>query len=321
MLRTAIAAIVGAVAGLTTGYLLASSSHAPAPSPPATGPAVARFHGGQVSSAQLRERLGELARTAGASALGPAQKRALADDVIRTAVLAQEATRRGLLADPSVGAQLQTALARRLVEKEFDENTARKAFSDDELRSFYQAHLSELSRPEKVHVRVLFLAAAPDDAALRRKQRQQLDKLRKELAAAPPLDPALFAARARDASQDEASRARGGDLGPLSRAEMEERMGPEFTQVAWLLVALGEVSPVIETPRGFYLARLEGREGALDSSFEQARESLRSRLYYQRRSAEIDKFLAGLKTSLAVEVDEHELEKVLGELGTPAPTR
>lgn len=319
MFRLVIASVLAAAGGLAAGYHWGSTSAAPALFPAETGPAVARFRGGRLTASEMRERLGELARTAGVAALGPAQKQAFADDVIRTALLSHEAMGRGLFKDPPVAALVRQTLAKRLIEKEFDENPQRQAFDEDELRGYYEAHRAEFSRPEKVRVSHLFLSGTDDDKALRRRKRQEIDKLRKELAAAPPQDYAAFAAKARALSEDEDTREQGGDLGALSRAEMDEKMGAEFTPVAWLMVRLGEISTVIETPRGFHLAKLHGREGALDVSFDQARETLRSRLWYERRSAEIEKFVAGLKTSLALTVDDAELEKVLAEFGPRAP--
>ena len=46
----------------------------------------------------------------------------------------------------------------------------------------------------------------------------------------------------------------------------------------------------------------------------QAQETIERRLWAERRSAEIEKFVAELKTSKGINVNEDELKKVLGEI-------
>lgn len=316
MTRSVAVAVLAAVAAFALGWAVRPLPPPPPPPPPVFGPpgpgaVVARWKGGQLTADQLRAHLAELTRAARLGTTTVEQRKAFADEVLRSEVVADEAVRAGLLADPQVIPLVKQALARRYLEKEFDEGLARQQITDEDLRAYYQAHQAEFVRPEKVHLLDLFVSA-PADAKDRVAKRKEAEALRKELASA---DEAAFLKKARALANDEAA----GDLGPLSKDEMQAKVGPEFTQAGWLMVRLGEVSQVIQTPQGFHLARLHARIGALDTPFEAARETLRSRLWYERRAGEIEKFVAQLKSTLGLSVDQAALDKALADPAVAKP--
>ena len=317
MLRSVLALVVGALAGFGAGYAM----HKPPPPPPpvslavpGTGPVVATWKGGQMTADQLTARLVETLKQAGINSADPARRGAFAADILRNEVLSEEAWGKGLLQDPTTAGQVKTVLARRLIEKEFDENESRRAVSNEDLTKYYDEHKSEFVRPERVAVAEVFVAVPEGNKMARATARQKLEKLRKTLLATPPKDEKAFLDAAKgvvsSGSEDKAE-----DLGALSKQEMEAKLGPEFTQTAWLLVKLGEISRVIETPKGFHLAWLRTREGAADVTAEQARETIRSRLWYARRSEEIDRYIKETEASLQFKVNQEALDKALAAFG------
>jgi peptidyl-prolyl cis-trans isomerase C len=305
------ALVLGAVLGALLEYRMGAPSPGFSMSPPGAGEVVARWNGGSVTLNALRGRLDEISRETGVSMADPGAKRRLADDWLRTELLAEEARRRGLLADGAVLAQLKQSLARRLIERDVDGALQRQVVSEADLKKYYDEHVAEFVRPEKVHAVVAFFPAPSSDAKLRARRRTAVDALRKAVAEDTKQTADGFATEVRKIGPAPDRGDGLEDPGPLSRPEMEHRFGADFTQATWLLVRLGEVSAVIETPAGFRLARLQTRLGAVNVTFDQAKETIRSRVWYQHRSEEIEKFVAEARRSLAFEIDQPVLEKVV----------
>lgn len=119
--------------------------------------------------------------------------------------------------------------------------------SPKEIEDYVRENRAELERPRVIRVREIFLALDPKAKAADRGQVQQ--KAEGLLNAAR--GGADFAQLARSASQDEAGRKRGGELGPVTRGKKGE---------AWDKVAFGLKQGQVglaQTGKGFYLIKIE----------------------------------------------------------------
>ena len=115
--------------------------------------------------------------------------------------------------------------------------------------------------PEEAHVRHI-LIAGQDEAA-----RSKAEKILADLHAG-----ADFEQLAREHSQDAGTAPKGGDLGFFSKGKMV----PAFEQAAFGLKKTGELSPVVQTPFGFHIIRLEGRKPATVKPFDEVKDQLRA---------------------------------------------
>lgn len=121
--------------------------------------------------------------------------------------------------------------------------------TDAELRSYYQANQEDFRQPPTAVVSLVVLnrVAGPADTAA---ALQRANALRDEISSG-----ADFGELARTNSADQASAARGGDLGWFSRGDMT----PAFEQAAFELEA-GEVSQPVLTPFGYHIIKVEEKE-------------------------------------------------------------
>ncbi|MBK8480997.1 MAG: peptidylprolyl isomerase [Proteobacteria bacterium] len=150
---------------------------------------------------------------------------------------------------------------------------SRVAVSDDELRALYQHNLRALDVETKVQARQIFLAvppaALPQQVASRRALAERLAQQLKQ--------GADFAQLAQQYSDDPETRAKGGELGTLSRG-----MLPVTIEDAVFSAKGGELRGPLATPRGFYLIQVTHREDSAARPFEEVREQLRDQLYAQK---------------------------------------
>jgi len=149
----------------------------------------------------------------------------------------------------------------------------------EEVREYYDTHKAEFSTEAEIHGRHILIAlpqgADPDVTA------------QKEATALKVLDEARsggdFAALARQYSEDPGTKAAGGDLGMMPAGNLPQPMRDAYTKMA-----KGEVAGPVKTQFGFHILKLESREEAKETSFEDA-----SATVIQSMKASRAKILAG----------------------------
>ena len=144
----------------------------------------------------------------------------------------------------------------------------------DECRAFYDAHPESFSLPERFRASHLFLAApreTPPEIVDQKGER--IEALAQRLAAGED----FFELVARE-SEDEETKAHGGDLGFFSAA----RMPPDFFAAVKQL-PLGRIGPPIQTRLGFHISQLIDSKPARQLSFDEAKPEIVLRIANQKR--------------------------------------
>ncbi len=250
------------------------------------------------------------------------RKKEFLDNLIRFEVLLQEARRRGLESDPEVKAMVEKVLVQRMMQVRQKEIEAAGALPESELRKFYDEHVSEFVRPARVRLSNIFLSAPRGDPN-RAKVREEAEKLVADIKTkeAGP-NRAAFAQSASSRSDDMTSKNAAGDLGFKTRDELKEAWGEAVANAAMSLKAIGELSAVVESDKGFHLLKLAGRQEGVEQPFEAVKARIESRLALERRSRALDDFVGDLKSKASVKIDEKALERVDVDSGAvPSPNR
>ncbi len=145
---------------------------------------------------------------------------------------------------------------------------------ESELRDYYDANLPEFTRPEQVRARHILLFG--DGARTAEQARAELQTVKEKLARGGD-----FAALARELSEDEATRERGGDLGFFGRGQMT----PAFEEAAFSATPGALVGPIENQlgPRvGFHLLEVQEKQSGGTEPFETARNRIEVRLLNER---------------------------------------
>lgn len=105
-------------------------------------------------------------------------------------------------------------------------------------------------------------------------------------------------------SDDEESRAQGGDIGWLSEGQPTPRFEKPLTEAIFELDNPGQVSPLITTPSGFYVVkRLEGHPASVRPVSE-VRNAIRQQLIREERLHRASKLYATALTNVHLSVNE-----------------
>ena len=143
------------------------------------------------------------------------------------------------------------------------------AVTPAEVQAYYGQNLQQYQTPEQVRASHILLKTEGKDAAVVRKQAE--DVLKQVKAGAD------FAGLAKKYSEDDASKATGGDLDYFSRG----RMVPEFENAAFGMQP-GQVSDLVTTQYGFHIIKVVDKKPASTRSLDEVRAQITDQLQFQR---------------------------------------
>lgn len=182
---------------------------------------------------------------------------------------------------------LREKIAGRLRSLEWLEKQIAQATTDEECRKFYELNSALFTQPVRFHVAHLFLAAPADTPPeIVESKREAIDALAARLAHGES-----FSQLVAEASEDEATKANGGDLGFVSAARIPSEF---FAEVEKLRV--GQLSKPFRSHLGYHILLVSEIRPARLLGFAEAREEISSAIANGKRAL-IDDRLAGTLSS------------------------
>jgi peptidyl-prolyl cis-trans isomerase C len=302
-----------ALAATGIAVVLALSGCKPSPpGPQKSGPAVAQGEGVVVTVAEFKARLDEQSPFLRQRYQNLDRKKEFLDSLVKFEVLARAAEKEGLQNDPDVQLTMKKAMVQKLVQKKFGEGDA-KDVSDADVQKFYDEHKDDFVKAPRVRASGVLVAAGDNDRA----QKGALArKLAAQLKVDSKKDPQAIATLAKASSDDVASKAAGGDLGFRSEDEYAKQYGPVLA--AAVFSSRDGEDVVVETPTGFWILRVTGRQEGVTRTVEQVKPQIQSRLQREKRTKEFDEYVKRLRDEAKVTVNEAELEKITVSAAPPA---
>lgn len=178
--------------------------------------------------------------------------RQVLDEVIDTKVLADEAVRRRIDADPLAQRRLAAARERALEDLMVD-SVVGKAVNGSAEQALYQEFLKHQTASEQIHLRQIVVASEADAAAVK-----------KQIAGG-----AAFEAVAMERSTDAETRFKGGDLGEMTTDTL-----PEPLAQAVKGVKAGQLAGPVKVDAGWAVLRVDDRGPEPPPSLDQVRPQL-----------------------------------------------
>lgn len=309
-------------AGLTAGLGGCPNEAGKKPKAKPTGEALATVGGDPLTVEALQKKLDEQSPFVRARYAEPGKKKEFVDGQVRFEVLAKEARARGYEDDPEVEDAIKKIIVQRLTREEFDGRVQLKDITDAELRSYYDAHKADYQKPEMVRASVITFAIAEGKMTkdqAKAKAQEVAKKAKEKLD-----DRAHFKALVEEHSADPVTKAAGGDIRYLDRAEVEGRYGKPAAD--WLFAPatdtaktaaedVGAVSDPFEVTQGgtssaFVVMKRTGRRKAIERDFEAVKNQIKNVVYREKRTTEFNAFVEQLKQKHKVVIHEDKLEKL-----------
>jgi parvulin-like peptidyl-prolyl isomerase len=192
--------------------------------------------------------------------------------------------------------------------------------SEDEARAYYDAHMSEFTKPQEVTLREILVTvpatngsvnAAADDAA-----RQKIEGIRTRAA-----NGESFEKLAADLS-DAPSAKNAGLIGPIKQSDLSADLRKIIDQMK-----VGDITQPLRAPTGYQILKLESRTDTQVTPFEQAREQINDKVFTGKREQEYEKYLDKLRSQAIIDWKNEELKKAYDEglaqikAGAPLPAQ
>jgi peptidyl-prolyl cis-trans isomerase C len=263
---------------------------------------VATFKGGQVT-------LGELEDTvAGQNAFmrnryrDPKALQELLGRLVRFNLLALEAERTGWDKKKAVQEAVGQNAVQLMMKNEFDDKMSADSIPKADVEAYYKEHIDDyeqLAMQRASHVLVATEAEAKE-----------------LLAQAKSIDVRAFRQLARDKSIDEATKAQGGDLHYFDekgtvRGENASPVDPAIAKVAFALKNVGDTAAKpIKVPSGYSIVKLTGSRPRLSRKLAEVQETIRAKLWRERREQAVEAFVAKLREANPPEVHPALIETI-----------
>ncbi|WP_243374187.1 peptidylprolyl isomerase [Geotalea sp. SG265] len=282
--------IKGFVMALAAGILLTGAAQAEE-----VNPVVGKAGDFVLRQADLERIIVNLPPEAQQKYQGEQEQANLVNQVLLTKALAAKARKEGFERKPEVKEQLSYVVDQFLGQEYLRRVImAGAAVPEADLKKYYREHEKEFVLPERIKVRHIFFAAAKDAAA----DAKAKARAKAENVAALLKNGGDFAKLAAEHSEDAETAANGGDLGYLSPGKTNSE---EFETAAFGLKA-GEVSPVVETPFGFHIIKVDERQEKRTAKFDETKEYIGSVLKTQLEEKKAGEFLEKLAKDAELQV-------------------
>ena len=169
-----------------------------------------------------------------------------------------------------------------------------------DIQRYYNDNIQQYQTPEQVKAsHILLKTEGKDEAAVRQKAEEVLKEVKSG---------GDFAALARKYSEDDGSKANGGDLDYFARG----RMVPEFVKVAFTLEP-GQVSDLVKSQFGFHIIKVIDKRPGATKPLDEVRSQIQDQLALQLADQKITDQAAQLASRIK---DIADLEPVARELQT-----
>jgi peptidyl-prolyl cis-trans isomerase C len=249
---------------------------------------VAEVAGRSILASDLQEKIASDRRQAVAEnrldAFGSKAAATALDQLIDVKLFAAAARDEGLLDRADVRHEIERLIDDLLAQTLVSERAQRVPLDEAAMRRYYDANPREFETPGRVRARHIVVRTEAEATALLGRLRRNAD----------------FVALAR-ANNIDSTRDAGGDLGLVARGVMVEA----FDRALFSL-QVGEVSPVVQTPYGFHIVKVEGIEPPQRKPFNTVAGEVRQKML----QAEVQAWKTALLQKHPVRVHEHVLKSI-----------
>jgi parvulin-like peptidyl-prolyl isomerase len=193
----------------------------------------------------------------------------------------------GMSYDQLVAYLREMELSRALIEKQISPTIQ---VTDDEVKAFYEENGQLFDVEEQVRARqIMFPVTLSADTATVAAARAKADQARQRA-----LRGEDFAQLAKDVSEGPAA-ANGGEMPPFTR----QQTTPQFANAAFALEP-GEISPVVRTPYGLHVIKVEEKLPARRLSLDEVSEDVRGLLVQQETGQKVGKLVESLREEATI---------------------
>ncbi len=232
----------------------------------------------------------------------PQKLREFVQQMIRFELMAAEAQRKGYGDHEAVIRTRKQNAVQRMIRERFDEQMTPETIPEEEVRAYYDSHDAEFHRPEMVRASHILLDTREAAVALIGELQEQ--------------DARAFRQAARERSVDTETKLRGGDLRYFTREgqginAQDAEVDPAIVAAAFALSEVGDVTAQpVAVGEKFSVIKLTGRRPEEHRSYEEASQTIRLRMWRERRQTGLEDLVRQLRERYHPEIHEERMSPI-----------
>jgi parvulin-like peptidyl-prolyl isomerase len=241
------------------------------------------------------------------------------EELITGEALYQEAIRIGLDQDPVIQQNIRQMLGQALLDKEVVQPVLNREIAEEELKTYYQEHLDEFSRPDQVSLADIFITV-PENASEGERQslQEKAENILKEAKTSPDIRRNFSELIIKYSNTHPLYQL--GDTGFFDRKGKPAGLDKSLVQAAFTLERSGELyGGVVHSPDGFHVVMLVAKKQGYERTFSQVQRMLEQRLRKEelavKRAEFIEKLVAGAQPSVSENVVQSIADDIESALG------
>ncbi|MBR4491019.1 peptidylprolyl isomerase [bacterium] len=266
------------------------------------GKTIAEFGGVKIDDKYMKTYVDNLNDYLKARYNTPERKEELMTKIIEGELVALKAIKDGVLDDAILVSQVKNTIARYYsgtkMKVQIEENLK---VTEDEMKKYYEEKKDTFNTPARVKASHILIKTT--DSRDKEAARKLAEKVAAE-AEKSAKDTGSFAKLAEKYSDDDGSKKRGGDVGYFERTEEGGKMVKEFSDGAFALENVGDISKPVESEFGFHIIKLTGKKDKVEKSFEDVRANIENTLKTEKRKTAYEDMIEGFKKELGFKFDK-----------------
>lgn len=260
------------------------------------GKVVAEFGGVKITDKYLKTYIDEMNPYLKSRYNTPEKKEELITKIIEGEMIAKKAIDAGLLNDLSLLTKIKSAIARQYSGITMKEEIEKMLeVSEEDMKKHFDENRSSFNQPEKVKASHILIKV--DEKRTKEEAKKIASKVLRE-AKVKAKDPKSFTELVKEYSDDEGSKRRGGDIQYFERTEEGGKMVQPFSDAAFALKEVGDLSDLVETEFGFHVIKLTGKREKIEKSFEDVKKNIENTLKTEKRKLGFEDVMAKIKEEM-----------------------
>jgi parvulin-like peptidyl-prolyl isomerase len=259
----------------------------------------------EISKSEFKKEM----RYRGGDNLSMLNKKALLEEMILKKLLLNKAQADDLPNEASIQREYNLLLMGKIRERYLETERKKIVISKSDLENYYKENKEKYRIPTKCEFAILFFKKRSKDV---KKEKELIAEKFAEVKALLkddklPKAKKGFGSYAIDYSEHQASRYRGGELGWFSQGK-EVNWEQKVLDVGFKLKALGDLSSMVETKKGYYLVRLMDETKERYKTFKKVQGAVKHQLLMQKQKEIKENFYTHLRKAFNIEKDLSKLD-------------